>query len=456
MISRPAPRRRGKSARGAFKIETITKVGVPALLGAGARGEATPPPAPGPAGFAIGRRGADRGRHGARSSRRAGSDGWRRGARPASLLAPPPARSPEIVGLMQQALIAMRQSGREPLNQAIGLYRRVVTLQPDYADGWGALAIAYAEVGPRHRAERARRRPAARPAPPRTARWRSTPGTVSRRAGRVLLLARIGNWWTPGAGGYAQPSPTTPMRIRCCSSSRSCSARVGRSAEDARADRARPPDRPAADRRWCSTCGSRSCGRSIASTRPIARSPRPPASIPANIRCGFTRFYMLLYTGRAQEAVAFCEDRSGRPTGIPDVNFDKILVAAKAVASGDRAAIAAAVAAQLRDAHEAAGYAEKRDRLCVVRRRSLDTRVRDRRRALFRARGSRPATSPSRRNRAPMRAGTIGAPTSCSTHPAPGCAPIRASIDWSARSGSSAIGSNRPASPTTCVKILIS
>nr|MBA2333696.1 winged helix-turn-helix domain-containing protein [Blastocatellia bacterium] len=54
--------------------------------------------------------------------------------------APP---TPQIEALMRQAQLSLGQSTREGQNQAIALYRQVVALEPQYADGWGALGIAY-------------------------------------------------------------------------------------------------------------------------------------------------------------------------------------------------------------------------------------------------------------------------------------------------------------------------
>lgn len=53
---------------------------------------------------------------------------------------------PKVDALMRQALLANRQATREGQNQAIALYRRVVELDPGYADGWGALGVAYASA----------------------------------------------------------------------------------------------------------------------------------------------------------------------------------------------------------------------------------------------------------------------------------------------------------------------
>ena len=49
----------------------------------------------------------------------------------------------EVAALMSQAQILMGQRDSQGLSQAVGLFREVTRRAPDYADGWGALALAY-------------------------------------------------------------------------------------------------------------------------------------------------------------------------------------------------------------------------------------------------------------------------------------------------------------------------
>jgi tetratricopeptide (TPR) repeat protein len=54
--------------------------------------------------------------------------------------------APAVAALMEQAELALRQGTREGQTQAIGLYQKVVADDPDYADGWASLGIAYAFI----------------------------------------------------------------------------------------------------------------------------------------------------------------------------------------------------------------------------------------------------------------------------------------------------------------------
>lgn len=55
-----------------------------------------------------------------------------------------PGPPPSVAPLMEQAKSAIGQSSLEGTTQAIGLLRRVTEIAPDYADGWGLLAMSYA------------------------------------------------------------------------------------------------------------------------------------------------------------------------------------------------------------------------------------------------------------------------------------------------------------------------
>ena len=51
------------------------------------------------------------------------------------------------------------------------------------------------------------------------------------------------------------------------------------------------------------------------------------ALYPSHFAVWFTRFYLLLYSGRAREALAMSQNREARPTGIPEGNFASIEIA---------------------------------------------------------------------------------------------------------------------------------
>ena len=117
-----------------FVVETVTRVGYRLRLAGDAPTDAGPR-------VRLSRRGLIGGGVGAAALAAVGIAVL--AGRDSSLDNPP---DPKIDALMRQALLADRQASREGQNQAIALYRRVVEIDPNYADGWGALGVAYASA----------------------------------------------------------------------------------------------------------------------------------------------------------------------------------------------------------------------------------------------------------------------------------------------------------------------
>jgi tetratricopeptide (TPR) repeat protein len=79
---------------------------------------------------------------------------------------------------------------------------------------------------------------------------------------------------------------------------------------------------------------------------------------PTQFAIWFSRFYIALFSGRPDQAIALGEDAANRPTGIPETEFDDILAVARAAKSRDPGEIEAAMATQSRRAHDGSGKAE--------------------------------------------------------------------------------------------------
>lgn len=332
---------------GAFRIETVTKVGYRLVREDAAPVPATPtaPPARQP----LPRRAMIVGAVSAYAAVAGGAWWWRHQASPAHRA--PPA---DVAALMQQAGDAMRQGNPEGTSQAIGLFRRAVELHPDYADGWGALADAYALS--------ARSRPAeyvaSFEARARAAAARATaldPGNSYAEIALISLEPRTGNW--ARAEEVARKADADHPNNEVFLSMRAgILAAVGRVAESAalldRVVKIAPPSPGLAYSRvqilW-------SANRLEDADRAIAEA---YTLFPLHFAVWFTRFYLLTYTGRAREAIAFAEDRGARPPGIPEDNFELPLAAARAIASGAKADVDAALRLNMAAARKAAGQAE--------------------------------------------------------------------------------------------------
>ena len=121
--------------RGAFRIETVNKVGYRLVVAEGASPAAAPEAAVRPA-----------------SSRRAllvggGAAVLAAAGSGAAVLAlrraPRPALDSMTAAAYDHGWTALRNTGSDQVAQAVGLFRAVVAAAPGYADGWGALAYAY-------------------------------------------------------------------------------------------------------------------------------------------------------------------------------------------------------------------------------------------------------------------------------------------------------------------------
>ena len=72
----------------------------------------------------------------------------------------------------------------------------------------------------------------------------------------------------------------------------------------------------------------------------------------------FTYLYYLMYNGRAAEAVGMIADVATRPIGIPEWNFDLVAAQAKALATRDPADRRKGLEASIGSAHRGTGFAE--------------------------------------------------------------------------------------------------
>jgi hypothetical protein len=82
------------------------------------------------------------------------------------------------------------------------------------------------------------------------------------------------------------------------------------------------------------------------------------ALYPSHFAIWFTRFYVLMFTGRPASAIALAADRAQRPSGIPEEEFESILRVARALQSRDPADARQVMAEHVARAHRACGYAE--------------------------------------------------------------------------------------------------
>lgn len=336
---------------GEFRLETVTKVGYRLVL-ANAASPAPPPPDEAAKAIEELRR--------IKLDRRAmliGSGlavasvgGWALWPR-----APKPYQpSPDVAALMQQASMAAQQGTAEGSNQAIGLLRRVVELDPNYADGWGMLALSYAAASqgrsPQREADlRARAEAAAKRA------WELDPKSPFSPLVTASLRPRLGNW-APVERSLRAALAVHPQNQLLLGSLAGVMISVGRCRESAtlieKAAAAGPPSPALVYSRvqslWAANLPDEADRAMDAAF----------ALYPSHFAVWFTRFYLLLYSGRARDALAMSQNREARPTGIPEGNFASIEAVAKAMISRTPADIDAAIRENVAMAHAGAGFAE--------------------------------------------------------------------------------------------------
>jgi DNA-binding winged helix-turn-helix (wHTH) protein/tetratricopeptide (TPR) repeat protein len=338
---------------GSFRIETVTRVGYRLLVRG--RHEAEPADAAGSARAA--------GWTDAAPSRRAllasgcaaalgaigalGWNGWGRGAAGE-------AERARVEPLMEQAQIALSQQSPWHQNQAITLYQRVVAEAPGYADGWAALGNAYA-LAARHRsiADAGMYRALARSAARRA--LELDPQNSFGRLALVMARPAIGNWFaaeTMLRGVLAGHDRNVPLLFALAG----ILASVGRNFEAL----------PLLERMETLVPGLPPLLafhiRALWSVDRLAETERlmgeTAAHFPTFLEGWFTRFYVLLYSGRPDAAIHLAENRAWRPAGVPEREFESIMRVARAAADRNPARIDAIIAEQAGRARQGAGYAE--------------------------------------------------------------------------------------------------
>ncbi len=269
---------------------------------------------------------------------------------------------PDVAPLILQAQTALRQASSEGDTQAIGLLRRVVAMRPDYPDGWSELAMTYAIA--------AGGRPDAEAQAMRAQGWAAAQRSLALDAGNALARVSIeaakpgaGNWW-PLEQALLAAIVQHPERERLFLRLGILMSEVGRFgkaiARLAESARVGPPSPVLYFKHVLALWGA----NRLEEADRLAEE--ATATYPTHFAVWFTQFYLLMYTGRADAALAKAANRSGRPTGIPDGDFDTAVEAARALGTGSKSAIDAAMANQMVQARRGAGYAENAIQFAAV------------------------------------------------------------------------------------------
>jgi len=329
--------------RDGWTLETITKVGY-RLLPAGQDPDAvpslqTPSPAAGPDRRLLWAGGAA-----AAIAALAGGGYWL--ARP---------RVPREARLLyQKGLEALKPGLPESNEQAQGFLREAVARAPDYADAWGALALAYQgallftepgrQAGVTAKAEAAARRA-----------LELRPNEPQATAALALLVNPYRNWLAAEAlyqralMSHAKDADVEFIYARLLMG-------VGRLRDSVpRAQAGVDGDEFAVWHHHTLAFSLWGAGRideaDLALSKALARWPRHYA-------LWFLQIAVLTYSGRPGAALAVGADIANRPINIPDADIELSLMAARALQIGSPADVKAAGDAHLAAARRGAGYAE--------------------------------------------------------------------------------------------------
>lgn len=262
--------------------------------------------------------------------------------------------SPEVAALLSQGLMAFRQVTSDGNSQAIALFERVTTLEPDNADGWGLLALIYALES--H--VRARNKVAALEERSRSAAARALvldPGNAYARQSRAALIPRNGTWREAEtiSRGVLRDHPGNDSVMIGLANVLSA---VGRMRESASLlDEVIKVAPPGPGPRHLHALALWGAGRVVEADRAIAESFQ---LFPRHFAVWYSRFYYLMYTGRSAEAIAMGEDREGWPAGTDASQTAWIIDVARGMETRAPVAIDHAIEETMTWARKGVGYAQ--------------------------------------------------------------------------------------------------
>jgi tetratricopeptide (TPR) repeat protein len=260
---------------------------------------------------------------------------------------------PETAALIQQAKGALWQNTPEGQNQAIGIYRQVAADNPQFAEAWGRLAMAYALTSHwRGSAEAATLQQRARSAAERA--LLLDPKDVHALAGLAFARPFMGNWedatrTLKRALIYSPKDGETDFSLAMILW---MSGFIRDSLEHVDLILHSGPTPGiyiwSAQMLW-------SAGRDDDLD---ARLDEATKLYPTHFGVWFTRFYTEMMGGRPETALAFAANTATRPTGISPNEIDGVVRVAKAIQSRSELQTQSVVKEWMERAHHGAGYAE--------------------------------------------------------------------------------------------------
>lgn len=262
--------------------------------------------------------------------------------------------APDVGPLIVQATTALEQGTAEGTDQAIGLLRRAVELSPRNASAWGSLAFCYA-AATHTRAPRFQPDFAARALEAASRAEGLAPGEPTARTAMVLMGVIQGRW-AERERALRDVIADHPDHLLARLMLAEVLGSVGRWRESAQLlDALNTVQAPTPGRVQRHVQALWAAGRLEEADRAIARA---VSLYPSHFAVWFAHFHLLLYTGRAREALSKVENLDARPETVDEANFQRTRAVAKAMVSQSADDIAAALALVQAAARSGAGHAE--------------------------------------------------------------------------------------------------
>jgi DNA-binding winged helix-turn-helix (wHTH) protein/tetratricopeptide (TPR) repeat protein len=333
---------------GTFGLETIVKVGYRLIEGEGAAEGPLVQPQPLSKASQPDRRWLLAGGAGAAGLAAAG--GWqvwrmRRPTVPAAALQ-----------LREQGVEAARLGSAESTAQAIGFLQQAVQLAPTYAEGWGALALAY-QSSEHFLADADARAAVNRGHAAAERALQLDPRNASAKAALALTagLAPFGAW-AAAEETLRAVLAIDPQQFETLSALSRLLAGVGRTREAVAAlDPIAEQMRLLPSMQYWRAYLLWAAGRPDESDQVIDRA---MALWPRSYQTWFTRYWLYARTGRGAQALAMSADPSRRPLGIPEWNFALIDATTRALMTRAPADIELGMKLNMERARQGAGFAE--------------------------------------------------------------------------------------------------
>lgn len=260
---------------------------------------------------------------------------------------------PEVADLVFRAREGMNQNTRAGQFQAIGIFRRVVEMMPDYADGWGMLGMAYGipshyteraqALDLRHRGEAAARRALA-----------LERGNGYGELALGILTPFVGHYWSRREymrrAVAALPGNSEALTYQAVAMQFDGYPAASVGVYEKISEK---PMSPALYNNYIR--GLWSAGRMEEADRALGDA---LALYPTQATLWFTRLNILQYAGRTGEALAMIEDRSGWPAAFGDDYAPVLLSQTRALETREPALVRALVEDQRKEARQQAYQAE--------------------------------------------------------------------------------------------------